>query len=803
MKKHIFTITLLLFLACQFGLAKPILSQSSYLIGCLQTGNFGLVGIGGLGTNGTTYPLAFYSDRTGDNAVSSDFWIIKEEAPGQYSIQNAQTLMFVKYDNTISEERRALVLVDKLQPDYSTLFSMHLMKIGNLCYYEIKSVVAPLKGWRKSSGTYGGLNPVGVQTVVGDTDECFLFHTTSGASVTDDASTPVILPTATQNLGFLKSYLSILTFSFKVPVVDTSKKELYLSIPENQMGTSVPMTITYTLKNTAYKLYIDGVLVANGTDYMFTTIQALKTYKIEIRDGSTILTSGSIIFSSLPLVQIYSDITINSVYYLGRIVVTEPDVTLPAEINIADLKTRGATAGYQPKSAYAIKLKNPMDGTSPLYKSFLSLRSDNNWILDAMYIDPARMRNRVSTDLWNEFSTPPYFKATEPNMINGTRGKFVEVFVNDSYNGLYCMTEKVDRKQLNVKKFQVDPLTGAITQRGAIYKSSSWTVSVLLGNPNWGSTLPAYSNNNEIWDSWENKYPDLGDGEPINWKPLYDAVVVTSTLAAPQPTTTNANFIQKVGTYYDLPVFIDYYLMIELMLASDNHGKNTFLSVYDQSVSPKMTISPWDMDGTWGRRWDGTTRWYGGNTLPAQNFSSFINTNEHMENNLYIRLRFLNPDGYSDKLKARYKELRSTFFTRDKIIERFKAYRAQFKVSGADTREMNRWGIGNFDDELVYLSNWIYSRIVYLDNQYLGGPYVMDVHNNTIAKLSVFPTSVRDQFTISNIEAGQKVQIVSLQGIQMLQTVSTETQLVLNISNYAPGIYIVKVGGASTKVVKL
>lgn len=801
MKKHIFTFTLLLFLAAQYVSAKPVFAQTPYLIGCLINGGIGTVGIGGLGTNGVTYPLAFYSDRDGDSAEPTDYWNIKEVAPGQYSIQNAQTLQYVKYDNTVTEERRALVLVDNLQADLSTLFTMHLMKSGNLCYYEVMSVTTPLKGWRKSTGVYGGINPVGVQTVIGDTDECFIFYTSSGNAVVDDNQTAIVLPTKTQNLGSFATALTTLTFSYKVPVVNTLKKELYLTIPENQMGTNVPMTVTYTGVNAAYKVYIDAVLVNNGNDFTFNNVVAGKTYKIEVRNGTTIISTGTIVFSSLPLVQIYSDVSIQYVYSLGRIVVTEPEDALPSEINLSDLRYRGATAAGQPKKAYAIKLKNPMDGATPYYRPFLGLRSDNNWILDAMYIDPARMRNRVSTDLWNDFSAAPYFKVTEPNMINGTRGKFVEVFLNDSYNGIYCMTEKVDRKQLNVKKLQIDPTTGAVTQRGAIYKSSAWSVAVLLGNPYWGSPtgtggLYPYSNNSETWDSWEVKYPDFGDGEPINWKPLSDAVQIS----APAPTyTNNGTFTAKVADYYDMPVFIDYYLFIELLLATDNHGKNTYLSVYDQSVSPKMTITPWDLDGTWGRRWDGSSSL----TRANQSFPSFINSYEHMENNLYIRLRQLNTDGYSDKLKNRYKELRSTYFTYDKIMERFQMYRAKFKVSGADTRERAKWAVGDFDVEMTFLSNWITNRLLFLDMQYLGAPYVTGTNDSHFAKLSVYPTTVRDNFTISNIEIGQKVQVVSLQGIQMMQTVSTQPLMDINISNYAPGIYIVRAGAASTKIIKL
>ena len=47
--------------------------------------------------------------------------------------------------------------------------------------------------------------------------------------------------------------------------------------------------------------------------------------------------------------------------------------------------------------------------------------------------------------------------------------------------------------------------------------------------------------------------------------------------------SNNNDFIFNVGAYYDLPVFMDYYLFLELILATDNHGKNMYLYNYDQT----------------------------------------------------------------------------------------------------------------------------------------------------------------------------------------------------------------------------
>ena len=251
-----------------------------------------------------------------------------------------------------------------------------------------------------------------------------------------------------------------------------------------------------------------------------------------------------------------------------------------------------------------------------------------------------------------------------------------------------------------------------------MYKGSSWTIGTLLGKKTsdlfYNATVPAYYNSSETWSGFENKYPDFGDGEPIEWKPLYDAVNVSSDYSS------DANFTSKVDATYDLPVFLDYYLFIELMLASDNQGKNTYLSVYDQTVSPKLTITPWDLDGVWGRRWDGSSNL----TYANQNFETFINRWEHAQNNLYIRLIKLNYNGFNTNLKNRYRQLRGTYFSYSNLYQRFENYSKLFNISGSGNRERARWGIGDINNEMTFVANWITSRLSFLDNQYLGAPYI-------------------------------------------------------------------------------
>lgn len=797
MQKHLFKLSLLLLLcSIQLSNAKPIFKQHNYLIGCKTDYGSGVVGIG-VTTPDLYYPMAFYPQRDNETALDEDYWIIKEEADGEYSFQNAVTMQYIKHDLSAPIDRIALVLADELESDKSTLFSLELKQDGEVAYYTIRSVAYSVKGWNKRS-IVEGMFPLGVYNISGSNNECFVFYTSDGERVVDDYQVPVDEPDAGPNLAHFKNTISTLTFAHKVPVANKDRNEFFISIAESKIGSKLVLPIHFKLVNPNHKLVINGSPAVDGLDFNFGVVKAGVPCTIEVMNGSAVVSAGTIVFSSLPLVQLYYDSYLSSSFSMGKFVVTEPDTLRPAEVLLSNLRYRGATALGQSKKSFAVKLKSSLDGVTKINRSFLGYRNDNYWILDAMAIDPGRIRNRVSTDFWNDFATAPYFKEKEPTLRNGTRGSYVEVFINDSYNGLYCMTEKIDRKQLDLKRFKLDSVTNEVTQRGGLYKAKQWTVGTLLGNGNYGSrngvlaSVPNFNNRSETWSSFEVKYPDYGDGEEIDWKPLYDAVMISSHH------TSDADFATYVQYFYDLPVFIDYYLFIELLLATDNHGKNTYLSVYNQTKSPMITITPWDLDGTWGRRWEGSASL----TYAEQPFIDFINKHEHMENNLYIRLRELDYDNYNTKLRNRYNELRGTHFDHEKIMNRFAEYYRQFEKSGADMREIMQWRLRSFDDEYIFLSDWVQARLDYLDVQYLGEIY-SSIDERTTASLQVYPTPTQGQLTISNVTSGQMVEIVSLQGKVMTQIIPNSTQIVTNIGNYPSGVYMVKTGGYSTKIVKL
>lgn len=539
-----------------------------------------------------------------------------------------------------------------------------------------------------------------------------------------------------------------------------------------------------------YVVKVNGEAPDGTGTVTFSNVDCATEYPLTLctADG-TMLFESKVKFTFLPIVEINVSSCNGSYYTTGSIRVSDPTNDGFDSTYVAAFKYRGASSQNYSKKSYAVKLRDA-DGNS-IDRKLLGLRSDNNWILDAMYIDRACMRNRVGTDLWNEFSTKPYYSDQEKKLRTGTRGKFVEVLLNGKYFGLYCMTEKMDRKQLKLKKYvdAASSTTGSEEVHGVLYKSTDWSYEVFMGHETDSSVYPYTAPRSiynylgqETWHGYEQKYPDATD-EAVNWTPLYDAINFVAT------TQKQSDFDASVKDWFDYPVIRDYYLFIELLFATDNHGKNMFFYVYDTQAdenSQKISVAPWDLDGTFGQDYYASIS----KTSDAtQDFDTYIWANEHGQNTLFARLKTSVSIPWATDLKNRYAELRTSSFDPDKLAARFADYAKLFEDSQADTREEAKKHTYHkqLQSEASYAQRWIRNRITALDKKYGYDPSVTSLNE---AKADAY-FNVRGGNGCIELCAGtpQTVRIYSLSGtlVRQLNVAAGFTP----ITTLQPGIYVV------------
>ena len=481
-----------------------------------------------------------------------------------------------------------------------------------------------------------------------------------------------------------------------------------VSIPENAFGTDYEASIALDATAGWSNLSIEGTDIADN--YTFKQVEGNKIYKIHAQEGDKEINT-QLTFTFLPLLVMEG--TFGYDYAQGNISLLSPEAAEPTN-SFAKVKWRGGSTNTADKHKRNYKIKTLNEKGKKQEISLLGMREDNNWILDAGQIDLFRLRNRIATEIWNDFATKPYYASKEPKAKSGVTGKVVEVILNNEYRGIYSLTEAMDRKELKLKKY--DDKNQEF--HGQLWKVSSWDKATF-----WDIDKD-YDNTQETWHAFETKYPDIDDVNPTDYSPLYEAIdfVVNSN---------DETFKKEVGDYFDIPVLIDYQLFQETLKPVDNNGKNMYWGIYDVAESQKLTLAIWDLDASVGQDWHCSTPLHPDYVLP--------NTDLGVKDgfNLYHRLSSLNVDNYNEKVTSRYQELRKTYFSEENLISRYQGYYDMLVKSGAASREECQWSkdsdIGgyplNFKSEIEYIKNWIINRLNYLDtNQFPISTNISEIH---------------------------------------------------------------------------
>ena len=462
----------------------------------------------------------------------------------------------------------------------------------------------------------------------------------------------------------------------------------------------VPLTVSLLLNKIGFSydgylyrflmaLIIVYIIITALTWFVYRYIPFITGKRNKLIFFSMVCYSFSNAQTILPIIKLSGEFGYD--YQEGYVSLIYPDGTSQDNLT-AKIKWRGGSTNTEGKHKRNYKIKFTEDHT------FFGMRNDNNWILDAGQADVFRLRNRIATELWNDFATKPYYIDQEPKALSGVKGQVVEVYLNEEYRGIYCLTECMDRKQMKLKKFDKDG-----TIHGVLWKSTGYSSSGF-------SVVPEeYDNSQLMMDVFEAKYPEPGDDLPAtDYSTLWNAInfVVNST---------DEEFSQHVSEYFDIPVIIDYYLFINVLSALDNEGKNMYWAVYDQQNDKKLTLAVWDLDLTVGSKY--LDYYYDGFSSPEFGKLNVLNIITRLEKN--------NVDNFNEKVLERYYSLRKTFFSNENLINRYQNYYDLLKLSGAAEREENKWSGDsdvnnltiNYDNEIIYITDWITRHMQYLDRE--------------------------------------------------------------------------------------
>lgn len=417
------------------------------------------------------------------------------------------------------------------------------------------------------------------------------------------------------------------------------------------------------------------------------------------------------------------------------------------------IKYHGGYSMNFPKRSFRFEFWTDESGNTTEDHTLLGMRSDDDWLLLAAYNEPLRARSMTCYDLWREIHKP-YYQQQEPKAQSCINMSYAELYINDTYLGVYMVAERVDRKLLKLKPFDG-------TMHGELYKGKEYGATIFTEVPT------SYDNSQPQLDGFEFKYPDT----MIDWANLYDFLDFVIN-------ADDEEFFNSIYQRVQIDNLVDYYIFMNTTLAVDNTGKNIYVAKYKEN-EPYFFV-PWDLDATMGN-------WYDGTANPDYTLM--------LSNGLYDRLLTdKRPNGFCAKLLQRWNFLYGDVISHDHIMDLFLTHVNYLKDNGVYEREHEAWPFFTFSVfQITYLSNWLDNRLPWLDNQIRTLTQEIGLPEFT-SSCCIYPNPANGHFTI--VGTGS-MRITNVLGQVMLTKEISETEQV----ELPKGLYFVTLDGHTHRVI--
>ncbi len=356
----------------------------------------------------------------------------------------------------------------------------------------------------------------------------------------------------------------------------------------------------------------------------------------------------------------------------------------------ASIRCRGNSSFlWYPKKAYRLKFDKKTE--------MLGLPKAKNWVLLANYRDITDLMNTFVFAMGQALGLP---------FTNHTR--YVELYVNDKYRGVYQLTEQV---QQNKNRVNVSDERGILIQ---LDKDDGPELSPDAGDNFWseGYQMPVCV-----------KYPD----DEFFTSNTIDSVKNVFGKLEKAIKVQNYNAVEKV---LDIPSFIKYLQIQEFVY---NVELDAPRSVYmHKDGDGKWFMGPlWDFDAGYDFDW--------GNMYGHDFFADYtelvMGTNPLRRNGNYPYMpRFFTDLFGCREFVLQYKEQWDA--CKDTLVtyawNECMKYVEQLRTSGALEREAKRWPIAgkNFDTELNKMETWIKNRLKHINYVNAGIPVPAETLSN-------------------------------------------------------------------------
>ena len=324
----------------------------------------------------------------------------------------------------------------------------------------------------------------------------------------------------------------------------------------------------------------------------------------------------------------------------------------------AKIKRRGGYSYRYPKFSYELDFENNI--------SLLNLPKDDDWILNANYIDKTFLRHVISYELFSEMN--------QNNVSPSTR--YLELYLNNDYKGLYVLMQKLDKSTLMI--------------------NSKDTSSFIFKEPHIFRKNYDAIKNSKSHNFNQQTYPEFeASSKSFVLQQLRGLFLQKEPLSQ-----------SEFKLFFDLDNVLDWHLLLLITNNQDGILKNFYLYKIDERTP--IRFSPWDYDHSFGRDGDNELNM---DERPV-NLSRSIMFKKLLECDWYkIQLKekweYYNQINLLSKEGLRNRILQKSDLVRDAVIKNVALW-------SADSRFF--YDQNNFDQEIEIMLEFINQRHERLNN---------------------------------------------------------------------------------------
>lgn len=407
------------------------------------------------------------------------------------------------------------------------------------------------------------------------------------------------------------------------------------------------------------------------------------------------------------------------------------------------IELRGSSSLSFAKKNYGLETRDE-DGENNNV-SLLGMPRENDWVLHGPYSDKSLMRNVLA------------FHISSATGRYTPRTRWCELFINNSYYGLYVLMEKIKRddNRVDIANLRPEDISGDELTGGYIFS---------IERDDEGPGRGWYS---PYTDNCFYKFQDPDHDELAPEQKAYLENFITSFETA----MNGPNAAAVYNNYIDVGSWVDYWLATEIYKHIDNYKFSFYMYKRKDSNGGKLHFGPqWDLNLAFGN--------FDFAQDPGPDGWSYVWANLGYLRPFWVVTLTDMPE-IQNRIDCRWRELRQGPWRTDSLMAFIDENAAL--IEQARVRNFERWPVlgqyvwpnsyvgQDYDDELNFLKQWLQSRLEWMDQNMIGDCSALNAEGpgKALAELHVFPNpfSASVSFLMESPSIGEAdLQIVDVLG---------------------------------------